>query len=255
VLWARERAPTLHSFAIFPLDSHLSPLKSWGCVNHLPPYSIFYNAPQRAHHPDPQIGGPCQDRELATDHAPRKSVQDPSQNAGQETPRPPPERDQTQPDWFCQGLEHPRQHLFGARSSRALKSTDGVRWGVGKLSRRATTLLQTSLQSEVGARSYECPKSRESNPGQFRDSSLGVMGKSAIWMWLPRSNAENTIWGKVVASPESRPWWILCVKVPVACPNTQGCSWMRTNPLVVGCGCRFKLDLLVPIHMICALRL
>jgi len=44
---------------------------------------------------------------------------------------------------------------------------------------------------------------------------------------------------------ESGPWWVLCVKVPVACPNTQGCFQMLTNPLVVGFGCRFKLDLLV----------
>jgi len=78
--------------------------------------------------------------------------------------------------------------------------------GIGKLSRRATTLVETSLQSEVGARRYEIPKSREFNPGQFRDSSLGVPGKSAIRMWLPWSNAENNIWGKVVAFSESGPW-------------------------------------------------
>jgi hypothetical protein len=53
--------------------------------------------------------------------------------------------------------------------------------------------------------------------------------------------------GKVVASPESGPWWVKCVKMPVACPNTQGCCWMWTNPLVVGFGCRFKLDNLVPL--------
>jgi hypothetical protein len=58
----------------------------------------------------------------------------------------------------------------------------GVRHGVANILRRATTLVQTSLQSEVGAGRYELPKSRESNPGQFRDSSLGVPGKSAIWM-------------------------------------------------------------------------
>ncbi len=67
-------------------------------------------------------------------------------------------------------------------------------------------MVQTSLQSEVGAKKYEFPKSRESNLGQFRDSSLGVSGKSAIRIWLPRSNMENTIWGKVVASPESGLW-------------------------------------------------
>ncbi len=67
-------------------------------------------------------------------------------------------------------------------------------------------MVQTSPQSEVGAGRYEFPKSQESNPGQFQDSSLGVLGKSAIWMWLSRSNAKNTIWGKVVASPESGLW-------------------------------------------------
>jgi hypothetical protein len=36
---------------------------------------------------------------------------------------------------------------------------DGVRQTVGKLLRRATSLLQTSSQSEVWARSYEFPKS------------------------------------------------------------------------------------------------
>jgi hypothetical protein len=41
--------------------------------------------------------------------------------------------------------------------------------------------------------------------------------------------------------------WVLCVKVPEACPNTQGCSRMLTNPLVIDFGCRFKLDNLVPL--------
>ncbi len=43
-------------------------------------------------------------------------------------------------------------------------------------------------------------------PGQFRDSTLGVPGKIAIWMQVRRRAAENTIRGKVVASPESGPW-------------------------------------------------
>jgi len=38
---------------------------------------------------------------------------------------------------------------------------------VRKLLRRATSLLQTSSQSEVWAGSYELPKSREFQPGQF----------------------------------------------------------------------------------------
>jgi len=47
--------------------------------------------------------------------------------------------------------------------------------------------------------------------------------------------------------PESGPWWVLCVKMPVACPNTQGCSRMLTNPLVVGFGCIFEFDNLIPL--------
>jgi hypothetical protein len=48
------------------------------------------------------------------------------------------------------------------------------RW---KLLRRAISLIQSSSQSEVWAGSYELPKSRESKPGHFRDSSLGVPGQ------------------------------------------------------------------------------
>ncbi len=76
---------------------------------------------------------------------------------------------------------------------------------VGKLSRRAITLVETSFRSEFGARSYELPKSQESKSGQFRDSILGISGKKVIRMQVPRRAAENTIWGKVVTSPESGP--------------------------------------------------
>jgi len=54
---------------------------------------------------------------------------------------------------------------------------DRVRHTVGKLLRRANSFLSTSSQSKVRARSYELPKSRKSQPGQFRDSSLEVPGK------------------------------------------------------------------------------
>jgi hypothetical protein len=100
---------------------------------------------------------------------------------------------------------------------------DGVRHTVGKLFRRATSLLSTSSQSEVWAGSYEFPKSRESKPGQFRDFSLGVPGIKAIWMQVRRSNAENTIWGKVVASPEFGLWWVKWVHVARGLSQHQGC--------------------------------
>jgi hypothetical protein len=62
--------------------------------------------------------------------------------------------------------------------------------------------------------------------------------KSAIRMWLLRSNVENTIWGKVVASPESGPWWVKWVQGrPWLVPTPNGCK-MSSNQLGVGFGCR-----------------
>jgi hypothetical protein len=89
----------------------------------------------------------------------------------------------------------------------------GVRHTVRKLLRRATSFLWTSSQPEVWGGSYELPKSRESKSRQFRNSSLGVPGIKAIWMRVWWSNIENTIWGKVVASLESGPWWVKWVRV------------------------------------------
>jgi hypothetical protein len=112
--------------------------------------------------------------------------------------------------------------------------TDRVQHTVGKLLRRATSLLYTSSQSKLWAGSYELPKSQESKPRQFWDSSLGVSGIKAIWMRVPRSNAENTIRGKVVASPEFGPWWVKWVRVAHGLSQHQGCFQRWTNPLVVG---------------------
>jgi hypothetical protein len=98
-----------------------------------------------------------------------------------------------------------------------------VRHTIGKLSRRATSFLQTLSQSVVGTRSYERPKSWESKLGQFRDSTLGVSGKSAIWMQVRRRGTKNIIWGKVVASPESGLCWVKWV---------QGYPWFVPTPRV-----------------------
>ncbi len=105
---------------------------------------------------------------------------------------------------------------------------------VRKLLRIATNFLQTSSQFEVWSGSYELPKSQESNPGQFRDSSLGVPRIKAIWMRVRWSNAKNTIWGKVVASPESGPWWVKWVRVARGLSQHQECFRRWTNQLVVG---------------------
>jgi hypothetical protein len=89
------------------------------------------------------------------------------------------------------------------------------------------------VRSEVGARSYVCPKSRDSNLGQFRDSTLGVPGKRAFRMPLLWANAENTIGSMVVASPESGSWCVLWVWVsPWLVPTPNACR-MTSNQLVL----------------------
>jgi hypothetical protein len=81
--------------------------------------------------------------------------------------------------------------------------------------------LQSGVMSSQSPRTPTGTISR-----QFRDSNLGVPGKSAIWVQVRRSGTENTIGRMVVAPPESGPWCVLWSKVPVACPNTQGCPRM-----------------------------
>jgi hypothetical protein len=57
--------------------------------------------------------------------------------------------------------------------------------------------------------------------------------RTPIWMPLPHSDAKYTIWGKVVASPESGMWWVLWV---------QNCPWLVLTPKVLQkmFWCRFE---------------
>jgi hypothetical protein len=59
--------------------------------------------------------------------------------------------------------------------------------------------------------------------GQFRDSISGLHFGSPGKMW--HLDATPVEWRRVRwwLTPESGPWWVLCVQVPVAYPNTQGC--------------------------------
>jgi hypothetical protein len=85
---------------------------------------------------------------------------------------------------------------------------------------------------QVWGKKLWAPKIPESKLGQFRDSTLGVPGKKAIWMQVRQRAAENTIWGKVVASPESGPWWVRWVQGrPCLVPTLKVCR-MSSNQLV-----------------------
>jgi hypothetical protein len=110
---------------------------------------------------------------------------------------------------------------------------------VGKLSRRAPTLLLTSSRSKVCKKTYTPSKSWESCLAGFRDSHAGVPGQKAIWMPAPWRVTEYTIRGKVVASPQVRavvslvcpccPWLVLAPKVLQLCTNYF--VWLVCRPV------------------------
>jgi hypothetical protein len=58
----------------------------------------------------------------------------------------------------------------------------------------------------------------------FMTSILGVPRQNAIWMWASWRGTKYTIRGKVVASPKSRPWWVLWVWI---------CRWLVLAPKVL----------------------
>jgi hypothetical protein len=91
-------------------------------------------------------------------------------------------------------------------------------------------------------------------PGQFRDNfgtptresresrEKVTFGRGC--RGVSQSILEGVWWWHTL---KSGPWWVKWVKVPVACPNTQGCLGMWTNHVGGLFWCRFKLDLLIPL--------
>jgi hypothetical protein len=77
--------------------------------------------------------------------------------------------------------------------------------------------LQLCFRPHYDRRSVEevmCPQSPGSPRWQdFRTPTRESRERKAIWMQVPWRGTEYTIRGKVVASPKSGPWWILCVCV------------------------------------------
>jgi hypothetical protein len=63
--------------------------------------------------------------------------------------------------------------------------------------------------------------------------NLGILGQNDIWVQAIWPNTENSIRGKVMASPKSKPWWVLWVHVcvwPIRAPKMlQPC----TNQLII----------------------
>jgi len=115
-------------------------------------------------------------------------------------------------------------------------SDSGVRYVVGKISTRATTSVQTSLRSEVRARSYDLSKSRESRTGTLgwisglqlgspekkEPLGCGCGGASQSilyggWWWHPPSP------GRGVSRGPKCPW---LVPTPKGVPESELTTWL-----------------------------
>jgi hypothetical protein len=75
--------------------------------------------------------------------------------------------------------------------------------------------------------SYGAPKSRESQPWQFRDSHFGVLGQKTIWMWALWKGVEYIIRGKVVASLKLGCGESCGFELPVVRLSTKGATIMH----------------------------
>jgi hypothetical protein len=101
-------------------------------------------------------------------------------------------------------------------------------------------LFSTSLQSEVCTKSYGLQSCRNSN---FENFGIPNLKQNDIWMHTPWLNIENTMKGKVVATPKFGLWWVrVCHGLSVH----QKCSNHALTNLLFGL-CRFVwiIDMLV----------
>jgi len=124
-----------------------------------------------------------------------------------------------------------------------------VRHTFGKLSTRATTLLQTASRSEVCSQSYGVPKSRESQLAQFRDSHSGVPGEKNHLDVGSMASHRVYYKGEGGGFPQVRamvslvrsccPWLVLAPKVLQLCTNHF--VWVVCKPMWVSETCQLFL--------------
>jgi len=116
-----------------------------------------------------------------------------------------------------------------------LVCADGVRHTIGKKALEESYKFASDLIPIRGlSRELWAPKVPGVSTRTVSKLLLWVPGIKAIWMPVRWGNAKNTIWGKVVASPESGPLWVKWVRVACGLSQHQGCFQRWTNRLVVG---------------------
>jgi hypothetical protein len=110
---------------------------------------------------------------------------------------------------------------------------------VGKISTRATTLLETALRSEVCSQSYGASKSRESQLAGFGESRAGVPGEKSHLDVGPVERCRVYYKGESAGFPQVRavvslvcpccPWLVLAPKVLQLC--TDHFVWVVCRPV------------------------
>ncbi len=118
-------------------------------------------------------------------------------------------------------------------------AADNVQHTVGKLSTRATTLIQTASRSEVYSQSYGAPKLRESQLARFRDSHSGVSGEkshldvgpveSCRVYYKGEGDGSPQVWAVVNLVCPCCPWFVLTPKVLQLCTNHL--VWVLCRPV------------------------
>ncbi len=97
-----------------------------------------------------------------------------------------------------------------------------VRYVVGKISTRATTLVQTSLRSDFSVGSYELPKSRDSNRDNFGTPTWESREKEPFGC-SPRSVVQRILYGGRWWLPPSSGHGVSCgPKCPWLVPTPKG---------------------------------
>jgi len=119
--------------------------------------------------------------------------------------------------------------------------SDDVPHIVGKLSMRATTLLEIALRSKVCSQSYGAPKLRESRLAGFRDSHLGVPEEKNHLDVGPVERSRIYYKGEGGGFPQVRavvslvcpccPWFVLAPRVLQLCTNHF--VWVVCRPVWV----------------------
>jgi hypothetical protein len=99
-----------------------------------------------------------------------------------------------------------------------------------------------TLQS--GVRSSQSPRTPTGTISGFQ---LGSPKKKSHLDVASAESCRVYYMGEGGGFPRVRAVVSLVSQVPVACPNTQGCSRMLINPLWLVFECKFKLDNLVPL--------